>query len=139
MSETNAKRDGGAGRQKLLVVDDDKYVREMLENALAGEGFGVVTAENGLEGVRKAREEAPDLILLNLLMPVMDGFAACRELKSSPETRDIPVIIFSACLDVDEWATRALWLGAEDFIQSPFSSREVVELVRTVFESERRH
>jgi DNA-binding response OmpR family regulator len=133
MSKTRSKQ-GGKGREpKLLIVDDAPEMRELLEEFFVREGFGVVTAENGLEGVQKAREEAPDLVLLNLMMPVMDGFAACRILKSDEATRAVPVIIFSACDDAESRAT-ALSLGAEAYVVSPFSVREVVERVSAVLD-----
>ena len=114
---------------KLLVVDDDPNIRELLTHYLEREGFDVVTAENGLEGVRKAREERPHLVFLNLLMPVMDGFEACRILKSDEATREIPVIIFSACAG-QEYYTKAFELGAWEYVVSPFNPREVVKRIR---------
>lgn len=134
MSKKRLKRDEEARGRKLLVVDDDPTMRELLEYVLTREGFGVVTAENGIEGVRKVREEKPDLILLNLLMPVLDGFRACRILKTDAATRALPVIIFSACDDAESRAT-AFSLGAEDYIVSPFSIDELLESIGVVLES----
>jgi DNA-binding response OmpR family regulator len=114
---------------KLLVVDDDPTMLEVLLHAFEGEGFDVVTAVNGLEGVRKAREERPHLVFLNLLMPVMDGFEACRVLKADEATREIPVFIFSACSGQDYY-TEAFKLGAWEYVTSPFNPREVANRIR---------
>ena len=114
---------------KLLVVDDDPTMLESLVHAFGREGFDVVTAVNGLEGVRKAREERPHLVFLNLLMPVMDGFEACRVLKADEATREIPVIIFSGC-DGQDYYTKAFKLGAWEYVVSPFSPRKVAERIR---------
>lgn len=114
---------------KLLVVDDDPVMLELLVHAFEREGFEVVTAVNGLEGVEKAREERPHLVFLNLLMPVMDGFEACRVLKADEATREIPVIIFSAC-DGQDYYTKAFELGAWEYVTTPLSTRDVAERIR---------
>ena len=114
---------------KLLVVDDDPLMLEMLVDGFGREGFDVVTAVNGLEAVQKAREERPHLVFLNLLMPVMSGFEACRVLKADEATREIPVIIFSAC-EGQDYYTEAFKLGAWEYVTAPFSTREAAERIR---------
>lgn len=114
---------------KLLVVDDDPTMLEMLAAGFGREGFDVVTAADGLEGVRKAREERPHLVFLNLSMPVMGGFEACRVLKADEATREIPVIIFSAC-DGQDYYTKAFELGAWEYVTTPLSTRDVAGRIR---------
>jgi CheY-like chemotaxis protein len=120
---------GGRRRLRVLVVDDYYDARDLMRLALEPEGFEVLTAENGLEAVQKTREESPDLVLLNYLMPVMDGFEACRILKADAATRAVPVIAHSACADP---VTReaAFASGADDFLCVPFRRRDLIERVR---------
>ncbi|MCA1592975.1 MAG: response regulator [Acidobacteria bacterium] len=128
-----AERTEKTRQRTLLIVDDDSDILELLRGFFEREEFRVVTAENGLEGIERAREIMPDLILLNYLMPVMDGFRACRVLKKTPYTRHIPVIIFSACAG-EETIAEAFRLGAEEYITSPFSAREMLAQVNSVLE-----
>ena len=114
---------------KLLVVDDEPDMLELITQCFEREGFEVVTAVNGLEAVQKAREERPHLVFLNLMMPVMDGFEACRVLKADEATREIPVFIFSGCAG-QEYYTTAFELGAWEYVVSPFSPREVLKRIR---------
>ena len=81
---------------KLLIVDDEVAILEALTDILSVEGYEVTTAANGAEGLEHAREDRPDLILLDLMMPVMDGQEMLRRLKEAPELRDIPVVVMSA-------------------------------------------
>jgi CheY-like chemotaxis protein len=81
---------------KLLIVDDEVAILEALTDILSVEGYEVATAANGAEGLKRAGEERPDLILLDLMMPVMDGQEMLRRLKESPDLRTIPVVVMSA-------------------------------------------
>ena len=81
---------------KLLIVDDEGAILEALPDILSVEGYDVATAANGAEGLKRAGEERPDLILLDLMMPVMDGQEMLRRLKESPDLRTIPVVVMSA-------------------------------------------
>src|SRR5260370_29043050 len=85
-----------SGLKTVLVIEDDPWTRTITTALLAGEGFGVVEAKNGEEGLRQAREHAPDAILLDLALPTKSGLEVLRELKQDGATRDIPVIIVSA-------------------------------------------
>ena len=82
--------------KKILLIDDEKNILLMIKNRLRAHGFDVITASSGSEGLEKARKEAPDLIVLDVIMPNMDGFQACRKMKKSPELKDIPVIMLTS-------------------------------------------
>jgi len=104
---------------KVLVVDDDQNIRLLLNFNLSASGHKVITANNGKEGIDLALREKPDLILLDIMMPVMDGYQACQILKEKSITKDIPVFILSAksqMMDLDE----AFNAGADDYITKPF-------------------
>ncbi|MBF0248617.1 MAG: response regulator [Alphaproteobacteria bacterium] len=81
---------------KILTVDDDAQVRKLIERFLVAKGHEVVTAENGEQGVAVAKGERPDLIIMDLNMPVMDGFGATRALKADPDTKHIPILVLTA-------------------------------------------
>src|SRR5512134_3206234 len=80
---------------KILVVDDEPDMVEMIKAALEGAAHQVISAHDGQEGIAKARSEKPDAIILDIMMPVKDGFAACKELKGDPSCQDIPVLILT--------------------------------------------
>ncbi|MFB0525868.1 MAG: PleD family two-component system response regulator [bacterium] len=113
---------------RILVIDDEEGVLTLLKFRLGKFGHEVITANNGPEGIRKARMFEPDLILLDLVMPGMSGFRVCELLKSYNKTKDIPVFIFTA-LDRLEDVERAFEKGADDYIVKPF---EVVTINDTI-------
>ena len=105
--------------KKILVCDDEPYILMALTDAVEMEGYECVTAINGKEALQKARETLPDLILLDIMMPFMDGFEVCRELKADAATRDIPVIMLTAkSQQVD--IQKGKDAGADDYITKPF-------------------
>jgi len=113
---------------KILVVDDENYILHILDFSLGAEGYEVITAEDGEEAVRKCREEKPDLVVLDVMMPKMDGFEACRTIKRDSETADTPVILLSAkSRDVDQ--KQGYEAGADDYITKPFSPGRLVDRV----------
>ncbi len=116
----------------ILVVDDEKELRETLRNALESEGYDVITAENGLAGILMAQEKKPDLILLDVSMPVMDGFTALFKLKQNPATKDIPVIILTGQYVDEENLERGFNLGAVEYLYKPIRFTELVSRVRSV-------
>jgi len=114
-------------REKILVVDDDPDILDALAMILESQGYRVVTAQNGLEGLAKVEAEKPDLMILDLLMPKMDGFALYKELQDPKwvRYRDMPILILSS---VREEASRRRYeletgieLGVDDYIEKPFS------------------
>ncbi|MDI6808043.1 MAG: response regulator [Candidatus Eisenbacteria bacterium] len=115
---------------KILVVDDEIYIVHILDFSLGMEGYEVVTALDGQQAVEKARTERPDLIVLDIMMPKMDGYEACRKLKDDPETKEIPVILLSAKgRSVDQ--KMGFEVGADDYVTKPFSPKKLVERINT--------
>jgi two-component system alkaline phosphatase synthesis response regulator PhoP len=115
----------------ILVTDDDPYVQRSLSFVFRKEGFEVEVASNGEEALKKAKELKPKIIFLDLMMPKLNGFDACRAIKSDKELRDCYVIILTAKgQELDK--ERGLSAGANDYITKPFSPKEVVAKVRSV-------
>ncbi|NJO41714.1 MAG: response regulator [Cyanobacteria bacterium CRU_2_1] len=114
----------------ILVVDDTPANLEVISEALTDTGFEVATAIDGERALRQVQHSSPDLILLDVLMPGIDGFETCKRLKSNPATRDIPVIFMTAISDTDS-KVKGLSLGAVDYITKPFQEQEVLARVRT--------
>ncbi len=123
-------------QRTVLIVDDDGPIRRLVAVWLRREGLVVETAANGAEGVARAKELQPDLILLDVEMPVLDGFAACRQLKSAPETADLPVIFLTGATDTTE-RIRGLDLGAVDYVLKPFEPAEFLARVRAALRTKR--
>lgn len=113
---------------KVLVVDDEVNITQILEFSIGAEGFDVITAQNGEEAVEKARREQPDLIILDVMMPKIDGYEACRILKANPLTKNIPVVLLTAKgRDIDK--RLGMEVGATDYIVKPFSPNRLVERI----------
>jgi diguanylate cyclase (GGDEF)-like protein len=112
----------------ILVADDEPTNRALIQRRLEREGYHVLTAQNGSEAVERAREALPDLVLLDVMMPEMDGMDACRLIKETEATRDIPVIFLSA-RDETEMKVSGLSLGADDYISKPFEAEELIARV----------
>ncbi len=104
---------------RILIVDDEPFNVDYLEQELADLGYETIAAENGAAALDRVRSEAPDLILLDIMMPVMDGFEVLARLKAVPATRDIPVIVISAASDLNS-TVKGIQLGAEDYLPKPF-------------------
>ena len=114
-----------ADRQKILVVDDSRTQLEWVQQALVREGFEVRTAVDGKEAIRKVRSEPPDLVLLDMVLPDMDGLEVLRIIKARTEDRFIPVIILSVKADLDS-KVAGLRIGADDFLAKPFAEAELL-------------
>jgi len=106
--------------KKILVVDDEPNIVKMVANRLKVSGYGVITATDGVEGLKKAQEAKPDVILLDILMPKMDGFHTLKKLKENIITKNIPVVMFTA-KGQGEDVEKAAELGAVDYIVKPFT------------------
>ena len=113
---------------KVLIVEDDPHTRELVRVYLDREGHDVLTAENGIDGLRVAREEAPDIILLDLMLPGMDGRDVCQSLRGES---DVPIVMLTARVQEGD-RLGGFDLGADDYITKPFSPREVVARIRAV-------
>ena len=116
---------------KILVVDDEIYIVHILDFSLGMEGYEVVTALDGEQALEKARTEHPDLIVLDIMMPKLDGYETCKALKSDETTKNIPVILLSAKgRNVDQKV--GFEVGADDYITKPFSPRKLVERINAI-------
>ena len=115
----------------ILIVDDNAASREALEAILASENYNLQMAEDGIQALEKADAMHPDLILLDVMMPGMDGFEVCRRLRSMPLLAEIPIILLTA---LDDTASRleGIEAGADDFISKPFDRQELRARVRTI-------
>ena len=113
----------------ILLVDDDLTLREMYEERLKAEGFDIIQASNGEEAMAKAKESKPNIILLDIMMPKINGFDVLKEIKGDPELKDIPVIILTALIqDVDKLQGKKL--GAADYIvKSETMPGEVIQKI----------
>ena len=120
----------GAGR-KILIMEDESDVADLLEMGLRKAGFKTVTASNGASGLQKAREDRPDFIILDLMLPKMSGLEVCRILKSETATSHIPILMLTAkAEEVDRIV--GLEFGADDYVTKPFSPREVTLRIRAI-------
>ncbi len=125
-----------AKKKKILVVDDESNIRLLIKNMI-GHYYDVVEAGNGDEAIIKAREETPDLILLDILMPKKDGFTTCHELKSNEATKAIPVIMVTALqYEMDE--KLALSLRADAYIRKPFASQDLLDMIDNILSAKHR-
>ena len=121
-------------RRRILVVDDEPDLVELVSFNLRAEGYEVITAANGMEALNQARASLPDLIVLDLMMPELDGLSVCEILRRLPSTAPIPVIMLTA------WKselTRIIGMdtGAEDYITKPFSPRDLVMRVNNTLKA----
>lgn len=117
--------------EKILVIEDEQDVAELLAYNLSKEGYEVLVAHDGLSGLQRAREFQPHLIILDLMLPGMDGWEVFRRLKKARETAQLPVIMLTARADEAD-RVLGLELGADDYITKPFSPRELIARIRTV-------
>jgi len=115
--------------KKILIVEDEANIRELLRLYLEREGYTVLEAKNGVEGIKKWKSDKPDMLLLDVMMPVMDGWEVCREIRAES---DVPIIMLTA---KGETADRVsgLEMGADDYIVKPLEMPEVIARVRAVF------
>jgi len=118
-------------KQKILIVDDEPDVLDLVKTNLTNAGFFVATADDGEEALKKANSLIPDLILLDLMLPQVDGLEVCKILRRSDATRDIPIIMLTArASEIDR--VLGLELGADDYVTKPFSPRELVLRVKAL-------
>lgn len=124
------------GSAKILIVDDQPFFIAMARNILRAKGYAVLSADSGPEGIAEARRARPDLVVLDVEMPEMDGITVCARMKADPALRDIPVVILTATLDpkVNERAFKA---GAEATILKASSAERILNMVKVVLTTER--
>ncbi len=124
-------------RAKILIVDDEPEAVELIEFNLKQNGFEVLTASDGAEALKKARSALPSLILLDLMLPEVDGLEVCKMLRRDPDTAAIPVVMVTAkAAEIDR--ILGLELGADDYVTKPFSPRELVLRIKNVLQRGRR-
>jgi len=115
-------------KQKILIIDDDEKMNGLLQNYLTGFGYEVIACTNPVSGLQKIKTNLPDLVILDIMLPDMDGFAVCREIRKD---YTIPVIMLTARGDVTDRIV-GLELGADDYLPKPFEPRELVARMQTI-------
>jgi len=120
--------------RKILAVDDEKHIVRLIQVNLERQGYDVVTAFDGKEALQKVEAERPDLVVLDVMMPYMDGFEVLQNLKRNPSTRDIPVIMLTAkAQDADVF--KGLQSGVDLYLTKPFNPMELISFVKRIFKS----
>ncbi|MGE3164777.1 MAG: response regulator [Planctomycetota bacterium] len=118
-------------RSKVLLIEDEADLLEMVQYNLEREGYRVISSRDGELGLELAREEAPDLVLLDLMLPGLDGIEVCRKLKEDPVTRPIPIVMVTAKGEETD-VVLGLGVGADDYVTKPFSPKELTARVKAV-------
>ena len=117
--------------KRILVVDDEMYIVNILDFTLAGEGWEVISANNGEDALRTLLKFEPDLVILDVMMPRIDGVEVCRAIKAREESADTPVILLSA-KDRDKDREEGLEAGADLYLTKPFSPKTLVQEIRNL-------
>ncbi len=118
-------------KQTILVIEDEQSLVEVLSYNLANEGFDVLTATDGQEGLRRAQSSLPDLVVLDLMLPVIDGLQVCRQLRSDPRTQHIRILMLTAkSEEIDEIV--GFNMGADDYVPKPFKLRPLIHRVKAL-------
>ncbi|MDP8992188.1 MAG: response regulator [Actinomycetota bacterium] len=112
----------------VLVVDDDRVIQRLVCLNFEMKGYTVITAGDGLEGLMQARNERPDAVVLDVMMPMMDGFEVARALKADPDTASIPVVLLTARTKIDDMR-QGRDAGADDYVTKPFDPTDLVQRV----------
>lgn len=118
-------------KQTILVVDDEQDLLDLIEYNLRKEGFNVIKAENGEDGIQIAKEMKPDLVLLDIMMPRMDGIEVCDKMREDAELKQIPIIFLTARSD-EKTEVEGLNKGADDFITKPISTTKLISRIKAV-------
>ncbi len=118
-------------REKILVIEDEADILEVVQYNLAREGYKVVCVRDGATGLSRVKQDAPDLVILDLMLPGMDGLEVCRRIRQDPISAGTPVVMLTAKAEESD-VILGLGLGADDYVTKPFSPRELVARVRTV-------
>jgi DNA-binding response OmpR family regulator len=118
---------------RILIADDDDGLRHLLRLVLCREGFEVIEAADGTEALARAYDSSPSLVLLDVMMPGLDGFDVCRQLRSDQRTHRLPIVFVSAIDDIKQ-RNELMKLGADDCIRKPIGPRDLIARVRDVME-----
>jgi DNA-binding response OmpR family regulator len=122
-----------ADKKKILLADDEEDIKAVITLFLESKGYQIITAFDGLAALDLARSESPDLILLDVMMPVVNGFDVCTRLKADEDTRDIPVVMLSAMAQ-SESVDKGLAAGAVDYVVKPFDPARLEEVIARILE-----
>ncbi len=117
--------------KRILVVEDDPSFLRAISHILEREGYDVVTASNGMAGLRKAKEESPDLLILDVMLPGVDGFEVCHRLRAESQTAKLPILMLSA-KGQDADRTTGLEVGADDYLTKPIDRSVLLERVEAL-------
>ncbi len=117
--------------KKIMVVDDEPYIARVIKFKLEQEGYIVISANDGVTGLAKIREEKPDMVLLDVMMPGMTGYEVCQQIKGDAELAGIPVVILTA-KGQERDREHGFSMGASDYITKPFSPNRLLELVKSI-------
>ncbi|HKU53587.1 MAG TPA: response regulator transcription factor, partial [Nitrospira sp.] len=122
---------GAYGHKKILIVEDEQDILQLVKHYLEKEGFRPVTAMSGLEALKKVKEDKPDLVVLDLMLPEMDGLEVCKRLRSVPDTAMLPILMLTAKAEESDTIV-GLELGADDYVTKPFSPKALVARVKAL-------
>lgn len=120
--------------KKILVIEDNPSAQRLTQYTLEKKGYQVITASDGLEGLKKAREEHPDLVILDVMLPGLDGYEVCRQLRQKPETSSLPILMCSAKAHQQDREV-ALRMGADEYLTKPAPPSAIVATVETLLAS----
>lgn len=114
--------------KKILIIEDDPGTSRLVDYSLKQEGYDVITSSNGLDGLRKALNESPDLVILDVMLPGLDGFEICYRLKAEPSTANLPILMFSAkAQEIDKDTGKRV--GADDYLTKPSAPADIISHV----------
>jgi len=122
---------GVSGQKKILIVEDEQDILQLVKHYLEKEGFRPVTAMNGLDALKRVKEDKPDLVVLDLMLPHMDGLEVCKRLRAVPDTSMLPIIMLTAKAEESDTIV-GLELGADDYVTKPFSPKALVARVKAL-------
>jgi len=119
------------GKKKILLADDEEDIKTVIKLYLESKGYDVVTSYDGLDTLDKVKAEKPDLILLDIMMPVINGFEVCKQLKADENTSHIPIVMLSAASHSDS-VEQAMKAGAVDYIMKPFEPPRIEAILKKI-------
>ncbi len=118
--------------KKLVVIEDDQDITRLVTHYLTKEGYAVKSSQDGIRGLQLIKQEKPDLVILDLMLPEMDGLEVCKRLRADPKTSALPIIVLTAKGEESDKIV-GLELGADDYVTKPFSPKELVARVKALF------
>ena len=128
---TSLPHGGGAARPRVLVIEDERALTDVLTYNLKREGYEPIVAHDGQEGLRKAQMQIPDLVLLDLMLPNMDGLDVCRQLRANDRTRKVPILMLTAKAEETDQVV-GFSMGADDYVTKPFSVKVLLQRIKAL-------